>query len=141
MTEPDATEPSPALRLVFAYDGDDVRVVSHRQVDMVVPEVGEPGGGEAPPGLRAELRGADGAVLDRRMVPAVPTDAEVFSPEPEPEPSVQRVPVERPSGVFTVLVPYLPEADHLALVSDAGGPSRAVREIARVPLREAGEPA
>jgi hypothetical protein len=137
MTEPDAPEPS-ALRLVFAYDGDDVRVVSSRQVDMVVPEVGEPAAAEPPPGLRAEVRDAGGAVLDRRMVPAVPADVEVFSPEPGR--TVRRVPVDRPSGMFVVLVPYLPEADHVALLSDAGGPAeaRAVREIARVPLRRAG---
>jgi hypothetical protein len=143
MTEPDATEPPapPALRLVFAYDGDDVRVVSYRQVDMVVPEIGEPAADEPPAGLRAELRAAGGDVLDRRMIPAVPADVEVFSPEPGR--TVQRTPVDRPSGMFVVLVPYLPEADHVALVSDAGGTAvtRAVREIVRVPLRAAGDEA
>ena len=137
MTEPDATEPPTpaAVRFVFAYDGDDLRVVSYRQVDMVVPEIADPTAAEPAPGLRAELRAADGGILDRRAVPAVPADVEVFSPDPER--TVQRVPVDRPTGVFIVLVPYLPDADHLALLSDAGGPAvtRAIRELVRVPLR------
>jgi hypothetical protein len=136
MTEPDVPEsPTPrAVRIVFAYDGDEVRVVSSRQVDMVVPEIGEPAA-EPSAGLRAEVRAADGGILDRRAVRAVPADAEVFSPDPGR--TVQRMPVDRPTGVFVVLVPALPDADHLALVSDEGGPAatRAVREIVRVPLR------
>jgi len=140
MTEPDATEPATpvAVRFVFAYDGDDVRVVSYRQVDMVVPEIADPTAAEPTAGLRAELRAADGGILDRRAVPAVPADVEVFSPDPER--TAQRMPVDRPTGVFVVLVPYLPDADHLALLSDASGSAatRAVREIVRVPLRPAG---
>jgi len=136
MADPDVPEPAApaAVRFVFAFDGDEVRVVSHRQVDMVVPEIDEPTAAEPPAGLRTELRAGDGAVLDRRAVPAVPVDVEVFSPGPEQ--TVQRMPVDRPAGVFVVLVPNLPDADHLALVSDTGGPvaTRAVREIMRVPL-------
>ncbi|XVV16160.1 hypothetical protein ACQP2X_17930 [Actinoplanes sp. CA-131856] len=121
----------PALRLVFEYDGDDVRVVSRQRVEMTIPATGE---GEA--GLRAELRTADGGVLERRALPPIPDGVEVFSPEPGR--TVERAPVDRPSGVFTVLVPDLAGADHLALVDDPGGPdeTRRVREIARVSLRD-----
>ncbi|XVU29036.1 hypothetical protein ACQPZJ_18820 [Actinoplanes sp. CA-054009] len=121
----------PALRLVFEYDGDDVRVVSRQRVEMTIPAVLD-----AEAGLRAELRTADGGVLERRALPPIPADVEVFSPEPGR--TVERMPVSRPSGVFTVLVPDLPGADHLALVDDPGGPdeTRRVREIARVPLRD-----
>ncbi|GAA0464260.1 hypothetical protein Ade02nite_31200 [Paractinoplanes deccanensis] len=122
----------PAVRLVFEYDGDEVRMLSQQRVELTIPSAGEPAAG-----WRAELRTAEGGVLDRRGLPWIPLDAEVFAPGVDGEPSVRRVPAERRTGVFTVLVPDLPEADHLALVDDAGGPpeTRQVREILRVPLR------
>jgi hypothetical protein len=54
-------------------------------------------------------------------------DVEVFSPDPEQ--SVARTPVEKPSGIFTVLVPDLEEADHVTLMSSTAP------ELARFSLR------
>ena len=127
-----------AVRFVFAYDGDDVRLLSRRRVEVLAPPsdaVEEPAAGRR--GLRAEVRAAEGATLYRKAMPPVRHDRELFSDEPGN--SLSRLPVERPAGIFTVLVPDTPDADHLALLS--GGPA-GVRtllagpdEILRVSMR------
>jgi hypothetical protein len=67
----------------------------------------------------------------------MPGTVEVFSNDPEE--TIVRVPTERPSGTFVVVVPDLDDADHLSLTSS--GPSeqadlrRAAVEILRIPLR------
>ena len=69
----------------------------------------------------------------------MPQDAEVFSEDPEH--SVARVPVDVPKGVFMVLVPDIPEARDVAVVSSPPGElgaRTAASEIARFELR-AGE--
>jgi hypothetical protein len=70
---------------------------------------------------------------------------EAFSDDPDH--SVHRVPVEQPQGVFTVVVPDHPRADHVSLLLAgpahkglglAAGATEAPVEIARVPLRARG---
>ncbi|HEX6673530.1 MAG TPA: hypothetical protein VF486_00675 [Actinomycetes bacterium] len=135
---PTGPEPRGAVRLTFRYEGDEVRLVSSRRLDKLVPP--DPDAEEAAErrGFFAEVRGADGSVLHRRLLhPPVRRDAEVFSDDPQR--SLGRVPVERPSGVFSLVVPDLEEADHVALV-ERGAPERpglaaAPGELIRVPLR------
>ncbi len=128
-----------AVRLIFAYDGGDVRLVSRQRVDMVTPATDPAGGERLAVGVWAEVRDVEGQVLDRRAVPDfLRPDVEVFGVDPGP--SVSRAPVERPQGAFTVLLPELPGADHMALLAapDPTGPTAAAageaRELARVDL-------
>jgi hypothetical protein len=132
-------EPRGAVRLTFRYEGDQVRLVSSRRLDKLVPP--DPDAEEAAErsGFFAEVRGAGDRVLHRRLLhQPVRRDAEVFSDDPER--SLARVPVERPSGVFSLVVPDFEEADYVALV-ERGGPRRpavggqAADELVRVPLR------
>jgi hypothetical protein len=137
---PTGPEPRGAVRLTFRYDGDQVRLVSSRRLDKTVPP--DPDAGEERAegrGFFAEVRGAGDQVLHRRLLhEPVRRDAEVFSDDPER--SLARVPVERPSGIFSVVVPDFEEADYVALV-ERGGPRRpavagpAADELVRVPLR------
>jgi hypothetical protein len=128
-----------ARRLVFQYEGDDVRLVSTQAVDMVVPP-GEPlAGDEAPPRLLAEVRQADGSTLYRKaMGHLLRPDVEVFADDPAR--SITRAPVDRPSGHFVVVIPEDEAADHLAIVDNVPETATRVRsrELLRVPLGPAG---
>jgi hypothetical protein len=125
-----------AIRLIFEYEGDEVRLVSRQRVEMYVPPSDDVKGYEER-GLWGEVRRADGAALYRRALSdPMPRTVEVFSNDPEQ--TIVRVPIERPSGTFVVVVPDLDEADHLALTS-SGAPEHAqlrgaAVEILRVPL-------
>jgi hypothetical protein len=133
----DAHEPAvmPAVRLIFEYDGDDVRLVSQRPVDVAVS-----GFDLAPPpapGHFVELRTAADEPLARVPVRgAFAASAEVF-PEQHGDP-ITRVDVASPKGAFTVVVPAGPEAVRAALLhvvppSQGPGPRPAPRSAAPAP--------
>ena len=145
------------IRLTFEHSPDGVTLISRQRVEMTLPAQYSTGdaaaAGAAAPSFVAEVRDAKGAALHRTAIqnPLEP-HREVFSEEPGR--SISRVPVERPEGAFTVIVPDTPGADHLSLLMT--GPARdehgrlamtdaiaekGPREIARVSLREPDEPA
>lgn len=126
-----------SVRLIFSYDGEDVRLESRQPVEMLAPPSDPVEGYENQTGFWTEVRDARGSVLHRRILhEPVRRDAEVFSPDPER--SIARVPVERPRGVFWVLVPLVPGADHVALMgapaAGAAAFAPAVVELQRVSL-------
>jgi hypothetical protein len=78
------------------------------------------------------VRDSDGATLDRRvLVDPMPRDAEVFPEQLDGE--ISRQPLERPTGVFTLLVPDVDGADHVAVLSNAAG-QVGVRAAERGPI-------
>ena len=111
-------EPKAAVRLVFSYEGTAVRLESRQRLETVTPPSDPIERPENETGFWIELRDAKGNLLHRRVMPD-PTraDAEVFSDDAER--SIARIPVDNPRGAFTALVPDLPGADHVALVSSA----------------------
>lgn len=112
--------PPRAIRLVFEYEGDEVRLVSRTRITKALPETDRSEDATQYQGTWSEVRDAEGTTLDRRvLVDPVPRDAEVFPEQLGDE--ITREPVERPSGVFTLLVPDLDGADHVAVVSNAPG--------------------
>ena len=148
MSNADQPAPTLSMRLIFEYDGDNVRLVSQQPVDVAI--TGFDIARAQRPGWYIDTRDAAGRALAR--VPArdaFPSGAEVF-PEQPGEP-ITRIAGAKPKGAFTVVVPVPEGADHVALVRvspaqpDATLPlSRAtspveggseVKEIARFPLR------
>jgi hypothetical protein len=130
--------PSAAWRLTFEYEGDDVRVVSQERVDMLAPPDDEELLNHGRAGYWVEVRDEENEVLYQQVIhDPIKTDAEVF-PE-DPSQPIQRVPLERPKGVFQVLVPDLPEGKQAVL---HGRPSRQelrehpAKQLAKFPLRE-----
>lgn len=115
MTSPSGTERQPAtraIRLIFEYDGDDVRLVAQQRVDVAVTGFDTPR--VLGPGHYVEMRDESGAALTRVPVrDAFAGSAEVF-PEQPGEP-ITRVDVEHASGAFTVVVPA-PEASRVVAV-------------------------
>ena len=126
-----------AVRLIFSYDGNEIKLESRQRVDMVVPP-GEPieAGREEQSGFWVEVRSKADEPLRRQLLhDPIPRDAEVFSDDPTQ--SVARVPVDRPSGVFSVLVPEIEEAEYVALIGtppDQRAQLGPAREIARFSL-------
>jgi hypothetical protein len=126
--------PPTAVRLTFTYEGDEVRLVRRQPVEMIIPPTDALSGYEGEQGFWVEVRSGQDETLHRRVMDdPLRQDVEIFSPDPEQ--SVARTPVEKPSGIFTVLVPDLDEADHVALMSSAA-PSIAPEMAARGPATE-----
>ncbi|MES9526040.1 hypothetical protein [Streptomyces capoamus] len=112
MAGPHQTPTARAVRLIFEYEGDAVRLVSQQPVDAVVS--GFDAHPEVRPGHFVETRDDQGQRLAR--VPArgaFRESAEVF-PEDHSEP-ITRVDVEA-RGAFTVLLPAPAEAAQVAVV-------------------------
>ncbi len=95
-----------ALRLTFAYRGNTARLIRAQRVAMKVPAVVTPTPARHSSGFWFEIRNAKGALLYHRPVhDPIQTDIEVFSDRPEQ--SITRIPVAKPEGEFTLLVPDL----------------------------------
>ena len=150
MSMNDSSQPAPTLtmRLIFEYEGDQVKLVSQQPVDLAI--TGFDIARVAHPGYYVETRNAAGQSLARVSARgAFSGSAEVF-PEQHGEP-ITRVDVARPRGAFTVIVPVPDGADHVTVVHvapahrDAAMPaSRAtsavpgaaeVTDLAHFPLR------
>jgi hypothetical protein len=138
MDEVHERRPVPALRLIFEYDGDEVRLVSQHPVDMVVPGVDL---AQVPhPGHYVETRSAEDVPLARVPVrEAFATSAEVF-PERPGEP-ITRVDLPQAKGAFTVVVPAGAQAARVALLQvRAPEELKAARAGTRATTPTAGEP-
>ncbi|MFE6099228.1 hypothetical protein ACFVQ4_04605 [Streptomyces laurentii] len=125
MNNPQHTGPAPAMRLIFEYEGDSVRLVSQQPVDTVVTDVAGPGD------FVVETRDDSGQRLAR--VPAHGAflqSAEVF-PENHTDP-ITRVNVEA-RGAFTVIVPAPADATRVAVVHVAPPGREELREGATAP--------
>ena len=125
-----------AVRLIFRYDGDEITLESRQRVDMVVPP-GEPlDAAREQSGFWVEVRDGTDEPLRRQLLhDPIPRDAEVFSDDPTQ--SVARIAIDRPSGVFSVVVPEIDEAEYVALIGTPPGQRAALgpaREIARFTL-------
>lgn len=135
-----------AMRLIFEYEGEHVRLISQQPVDVAI--TGFDISRTDRPGYYVDTRDSDGRTLARVSArQAFAHSTEVF-PERPGEP-ITRVDVEAARGAFTVVVPVAAGADRVAVVRvtsakpDApagvrgasptpGGPE--VKELANFPL-------
>lgn len=125
MSSSKASSGPPAVRMIFEYEGDAVRLVSQQSVNVAV--TGFDLAGEHRPGHYVEVRGAANETLSRVRLPeAMTASAEVF-PE-EPGAPIVRVTLPEAKGAFTVVVPAPPEADHVSLIRVPGAAPRATEE-------------
>lgn len=130
-----------AVRLIFSYEGSDVTVISRQRIDVVLPpsEPLDVSTAERS-GFWIEVRDTTGAPLHRQLMhDPIRHDAEVFSDDPSQ--TIARVPVEHPSGVFSVVVPAAEEADHVALMGtplEERPAVAAARELATFSLKDDG---
>ncbi len=117
--------PAPAVRLIFEYDGDSVRLVSQQPVDMVV--TGADLAQVHAAGTFVDARDAAGRTLARVHAHGVSDGSMEVFPEKHGEP-IERVKVDRPQGAFTVVLPAPKAAARVAVVrvkSSAAAPAMA----------------
>jgi hypothetical protein len=114
-------QPTQATRLVFEYEGTDIRLVAQQDVEMVVAAASASAlDVPSAPGYYLDTRDASGRTLARVAAQgAFARSTEVF-PENHKEP-ITRVDVPQARGAFTVTVPAAAQADHVTLVRVAGG--------------------
>jgi len=143
-------QPRASLRLIFEYEGDQIRLVSQQETD-VEPPLSDPKTAPAEQaGFWLEVRDAKLRVLHRQiMYDPVMTHPEVFSDQSGKNIVRSETPMRK--GAFTVLVPRMATSDHLAFIRInpqiraraerklvGGAP---VGEIARFPLKVQPTPA
>jgi len=115
-------EPPRALRLTFLYKEGRLRLLSRIPVEATVPASDDPPLLAGEHGSWLELLDASNRRLYRLLLhDPIPTDTEVFSPDPRQ--TMTRLPVAPKQAVFSVLVPELPEAETVALFSSAFRPT------------------
>jgi hypothetical protein len=131
---PNPSEPVGSVRLIFEYEGNNVRLVSQQPVDVAV--TGFDLSQTSHPGYYIEARDAGNITLAR--VPArdaFSNSMEVF-PENHKDP-ITRHDVAQPKGAFTVIVPAPAATHHVTVMQIVPGkPAAALQPgIAAVPPR------
>jgi hypothetical protein len=107
-----------ALRLIFSYEGDKVKLVSKEPVRMTLPPSDSLEGYEEHQGFWAELKNARKKTLYRHVLHnPTKNDAEIFSEE-----GITRLPAPNRTGVFVVLVPDTAKGHEVTLSRSAGIP-------------------
>jgi len=137
-----------AVKLVFSYNGEGVRLVSQNQVDMVVPLSDSLNGYQGQHGSWCELNDTEGRTLFRRRLHN-PIQRYVEAPSDDPGHPLTRRPVDRLEGMFIVLVPDLQQANTVAIWDSPPQPGDAfsagaatsdaflpAQEIARFPIEK-----
>ena len=111
-------QPRRAIRFVFEYEGDELRLIAQQAVDMVVPDA--PASSDTP-GYYLDARDPGERTLARVAAPAAfANNMEVF-PERHDEP-IARINTPGRRSAFTVTLPSVDEADHVTMVrhTDSG---------------------
>jgi hypothetical protein len=128
-------EPNRAIRLLVQYDKSGFSISESWPLETLAPASHSLDVPRATSGFWVELRDAKNNVLYRRVMQnPVPADVEVF----DPEEGLHRHAVDDPKGVFTVLVPDMPDAEEIAFVSSPMDPAKrqnAARQVAALPFR------
>jgi hypothetical protein len=128
-----ASNPPQALRLTFAYQGTQIRVIGSERIAMIVPAPSTPPPEANQAGYWFGVRDAGGRLLYHRPLHnPIRVDLEAFSPDPRQ--SIARVPIAERQGEFTVLIPDVPDARTFELHGPAD-PERAAepaRELVRL---------
>ena len=123
-------KPAKAIRMMFAFEGEQVHLVSQQSVEMVLPPSDQVQDFQEQTGFWYELRDARDRSLYRRVMHnPMQQDVEVFSDDSKQ--SIARQPVPNRKGVFVIVVPDTEEGHTVTLSSS---PQRV--ELAHQPARE-----
>ena len=144
MAEIEQPEPPPserAVRLIFEYEDDNVRLVSAQHVEMTVP-ASDPLQEYDRQGCWVALHDAQNRTLFRRVLPQAMSN-DVEGPSDLPGHPLVRRPVDRPAGMFVVLVPELAEAEEVTVWNNPHPQerarfARAGGELVRFPMPKRG---
>ena len=107
-----------ALRLVFEYDGTDIKLISQQRLAMLAPPPHPLVSRENERGFWVLLSDAEGRPLYRRVMDnPIRQDIEVVADDPDRP--LARVRVAEPRGQFFVVVPDIPASRSIALFGEA----------------------
>lgn len=109
-------DPNRSIRLTFEYEGENIELKKARRVNMRPPAATDPSSEslEAVAGHFVELTDENRRSVYRQFVPPfIPRTLEVPTGDPERPFTVH--PVEKPRGIFHVIVPDIAGAGNLAL--------------------------
>lgn len=106
-------KPAPAIRLIFEYDGDQVRLVSQQPVDMAI--TGADLAQVHAAGTFVDARDASDRTVARVHARGMSEGMVEVFPEKPGDP-ILHVKVDRPRGAFTVVLPAPKEAAKVAVV-------------------------
>lgn len=105
----------PTLRLVFEVEGDQVRLISKRRVNMVAPTSDPVEVGKETAGTWFEVRDQKGRLLHRKLV-ANPLGRAVEVRSDDPQHPLVWQEAKGATGSFTVMVPAFEDAEELVLM-------------------------
>jgi hypothetical protein len=109
------TKTARSVRLIFEYDGDQIRLIKQQEVDMAPPPSDARSFPAQESGFWLEVRNAGMQVLHRQIMrDPIATHPEVFSDGVGKTIARSNEPSRK--GAFTVVVPEFPDNDHLAFV-------------------------
>lgn len=128
-----------AMKLIFSYEGDKIRLVDRQVIDKPTqpsaPILKQGKDQQAQSGFWVELHGSRDKPLYRLVMSnPIRFHAEV----PDGEGGFTNIPQSKPSGVFFVVVPNLPETERVVIFSSPLGPEAKpgpAEPIARFSLR------
>lgn len=126
-----------ALRLTFAYRGNEIRLIDSLRIETITPPVVTPPPREGQSGYWFQVTDPSGTVVYHRPLhDPIVTHVEVFSREGQQ--TITRIPVARPEGRFSVLIPDLPEAADFSLLGPPNSlrPEEPARELVHLPVDE-----
>jgi hypothetical protein len=110
-----SSEKPKAVRLIFEYDGNQIRLIKQQAVEMMPPPSDAKADFARDAGFWLELRSAGMQVLHRQIMrDPIASHPEVFSNEPGKTVSRSNEPSTK--GAFTVVIPDTADSDHLAFV-------------------------
>jgi hypothetical protein len=110
-----ADYPGESLRLIFAYEGSTVKLISKQNVRIKPPPSDPLEHKQGQSGFWYEVRDSHLKVLYRRIMNnPIRTDREFFDNETR---SLSRQQINNPKGIFSVLIPAMPDATSIALFS------------------------
>lgn len=126
-------DPPRALRLTFAYRGNEIRLIDSRPVETIAPPVVAPLPQPGQTGYWFQVTDSAGRVIYHRPLHSpIAADVEAFSPDGQQ--TITRAPITDPQGQFSVLMPDMPEAANFALLGppDARRPEQPAQELLRL---------
>jgi len=134
--------PDMAIRLTCTYEGEKISVLSRERLEMVTQASDALENFDQKIGFWLELRGSQGELLYLQMLnDPFQSEVEVFQELDEEGGAIVKAPIDRASGYLILVVPDLPQADHIRLVRaepEADGKQLRIVEIANIPVTDRG---
>ncbi len=115
-----------AVRLIFEYKGNKIKLISEKNVEMIAPPAETRELGKKASGFWCEVKDSKGKSLYRRVMQnPIPYAAEVRTDDPR-MPLAWQEPTEDMKGQFVVVIPRLEKAAKLSLFSSPLSPKKSM---------------